>query len=822
MATVTMRRWGLMLLTAAMVCSMFATIGVRKTEAAALGYYHTSGNRIVDEAGNPAIFNGLNWFGFETANYSPHGLWSYSLDSFMDQIKSKGYNLIRLPYSTQMFDAGVMPVSISPNTNPDLVGLTPLQVMDRVVQEAGERGIQIILDRHRPDSGGQSELWYTAQYSEARWINDWVMLAQHYANNPTVIGADLHNEPHGTASWGTGNLATDWRLAAERAGNAILAANPNWLILVEGVSSNVQGDSSNYWWGGNLRGVQNYPVRLNVANRVVYSPHDYGPGVASQTWFSDPSFPNNMPALWDSYWGYISKNNIAPILMGEFGGRGVDLTTTEGIWQNKLVDYIKQNDLYWTYWCLNPNSGDTGGLLLDDWQTWNAPKQSMLDRIMKPLTVVSVPAAPASLSAAAGNAQATLTWAASTGAASYNLKRASVSGGPYTTVATGVTGTTYTNTGLTNGSTYYYVVTAVNGSGESANSPQASAAPVAPTTVPSAPTGLTATAGNAQVSLSWTASTGAASYNVKRATTSGGTYTTVATGVTGTSYTNSSLTNGTTYYYVVSAVNSAGESANSMQASATPAASVTAPAAPTGLTASAGNAQVTLTWTASSGAASYNVKRAAVSGGAFTTIATGATGTTYTDTGLTNGTTYNYVVSAVNSAGESANSSAASATPAGSTTTPSSLVVQYKLSNANANDNQIYASFNIKNTGTTAVSLSGLKLRYYLTKDTTSASLSYWVDYAQVGASAVSGVFGSVSPAKTTADTYLELSFSAAAGSIAPGGQSGDIQIRIAKSDWTNLNESNDYSFDGTKSAFVDWNKVTLYQSGSLVWGIEP
>ena len=249
---------------------------------------------------------------------------------------------------------------------------------------------------------------------------------------------------------------------------------------------------------------------------------------------------------------------------------------------------------------------------------------------------------------------------------------------------------------------------------------------------------------------------------------------------------------------------------------------VTVPSAPTGLTAAAGNAQVVLSWTAASGATSYNVKRATTSGGAYTTVATGVTGTTYTNTGLTNGTTYYYVVSSVNSAGESANSSQASATPTGSTTTPSSLVVQYKLSNSNANDNQIYATFNIKNTGSTAVNLNNLKLRYYLTKDTTSASLNYWVDYAQVGTSAVTGMFGTINPAKTTADTYLELSFGSAAGSIAAGGQTGEIQVRIAKSDWSNFSESSDYSFDGTKSSFADWNKVTLYNSGSLVWGIEP
>ncbi|GMK37673.1 hypothetical protein PCCS19_07270 [Paenibacillus sp. CCS19] len=438
-----------------------------------------------------------------------------------------------------------------------------------------------------------------------------------------------------------------------------------------------------------------------------------------------------------------------------------------------------------------------------------------------PVAAVTAPAAPTGVTATAGNAQAVLTWAASTGATSYNVKRATTSGGPYTTIATGVAGTTYTNTSLTNGTTYYYVVSAVNSAGESANSTQVSATPTAPVTAPAAPTDVMAAAGNGQATLTWTASTGATSYNVKRATTSGGPYTTVATGVTGTTYTNTGLTNGTTYYYVVSAVNSAGESANSTQVSATPVAPVTIPAAPTTLTATAGNAQVALNWSASTGATSYNVKRSATSGGAFTTVATGVAGTTFTDTGLTNGTTYYYVVTAVNSAGESGNSPVASATPVGSTTT-SSLVVQYKLSNSNANDNQIYATFNIKNTGTTAVSLSGLKLRYYITKDTTSASLNYWVDYAQVGSSNISGAFASISPAKTTADTYLELSFSSAAGSIAPGGQSGEIQVRIAKSDWSNFSESNDYSFDGTKSSFADWNKVTLYNSGSLAWGIEP
>jgi len=185
------------------------------------------------------------------------------------------------------------------------------------------------------------------------------------------------------------------------------------------------------------------------------------------------------------------------------------------------------------------------------------------------------PAAPTGLSATAGNAQASLSWNPSTGATSYNVLRSTTNGGPYTTIATSLTTTNYTDTGLTNGTTYYYVVQAANSGGTSPNSNQASATPTCP--VAAAPTGLTATAGNAQVSLGWTASSGASSYNVKRSTTSGGPYTTIAPGVTTTSYTDMGLTNGTTYFYVVSAVNSCGEGGNSSQVSATPTAPVSWP-----------------------------------------------------------------------------------------------------------------------------------------------------------------------------------------------------------------------------------------------------
>jgi fibronectin type 3 domain-containing protein len=279
-----------------------------------------------------------------------------------------------------------------------------------------------------------------------------------------------------------------------------------------------------------------------------------------------------------------------------------------------------------------------------------------------PVAPAAPPAAPTGLQATAGNAQIGLIWTASAGATSYHVKRSITSGGPYTQISA-PTAASFTDTGLTNGTNYFYVVSALNATGESANSAQASATPVAPATPPATPSGLQATAGNAQVSLNWTASTGATSYHVKRATTSGGPYTQISA-PTAASFTDAGLTNGTTYFYVVSALNATGESANSAQASATPVAPATPPAAPSGLQATAGNAQVSLNWTASAGATSYHVKRSTTNGGPYTQVAAPTT-TSDTDTGLTNGTTYYYVVSALNGAGESANSSQASATPAG-------------------------------------------------------------------------------------------------------------------------------------------------------------
>lgn len=170
-----------------------------------------------------------------------------------------------------------------------------------------------------------------------------------------------------------------------------------------------------------------------------------------------------------------------------------------------------------------------------------------------------------SITVAAGDTQSVISWSAITNATSYILKRSTTAGGPYTIVASGLTGNSYTDTGLTNGTTYYYVLVAASSLAESGSATETSVMPVPP--APSAPTGLAGIGWNGAADLSWTASSTATSYTVKRSTTSGGSYSTVASGVTTTTYSDTTVTDGTTYYYVVSASNLGGESANSSEIS---------------------------------------------------------------------------------------------------------------------------------------------------------------------------------------------------------------------------------------------------------------
>ena len=203
---------------------------------------------------------------------------------------------------------------------------------------------------------------------------------------------------------------------------------------------------------------------------------------------------------------------------------------------------------------------------MDDFRLYNGALSAVQITALAAAYPVQPPAPTNVVATAISANQINLTWSPAAGATNYYVKRSTINGGPYTTVSAPLTVTNFSDTGLVGGTTYYYVIAAANDGGTT-NSAQVSATTL---TAPPAPASLTATAGlSGVINLSWPASAGATSYNVKRANFSGGPYTVIATGVTSTGYTNTGLFGAVTYYYVVSAVNANGEGANSSEASAT-------------------------------------------------------------------------------------------------------------------------------------------------------------------------------------------------------------------------------------------------------------
>ena len=263
--------------------------------------------------------------------------------------------------------------------------------------------------------------------------------------------------------------------------------------------------------------------------------------------------------------------------------------------------------------------------------------------------VSCAPEAPVNLSAGLVSGQVLLSWTGSPGASSYAVYDGSAAGAEGASPIASSANTSTVISGLAPGKSYYFVVKAVNGSGSSAASNEAS---VTLPALPAAPTALTATAGNAQVTLSWKASSGASSYDVYQGSSAGGEKSVpVDTGISGTSAIITGLSNGSSYYFVVTAVNDAGQSPKSNEAKAALAA---APATPASLSASTGGSSgsIVLSWSASSGAASYSVYQGTSSDGeAKSAVKSGITITSVTISGLVSGQTYYFQVTASGASG---------------------------------------------------------------------------------------------------------------------------------------------------------------------------
>jgi endoglucanase len=365
-------------------------------------YLHVSGNKVLDSNGKQVRLTGIAWFGFETPNECYHGIWSQKMEFILDTAADNGFNLLRVPLSVQLVNEwrkGSYPETSAVNAfyNPNLEGLNTIEILDASIAYCKKIGLKVMLDMHRTVFSNQTGLWYGSSYTPEDFEACWKWLAEHYKNDDTVIAMDLFNEPYGKptasegAKWDGSTDKTNWKYEAEKVGKAILDINPKLLIVVEGVETYpkegytyANKDEHNYyytWWGGNLRGVADFPVNLgSYQSQLIYSPHDYGPSVWLQSWFQgDFNKDTLLRDVWNSNWFYIHENNTAPILIGEWGGKMDDGINEK--WMTALTELIEDKEINHTFWCLNSNSADTGGIFMgNDFNDVDTEKLALIQR----------------------------------------------------------------------------------------------------------------------------------------------------------------------------------------------------------------------------------------------------------------------------------------------------------------------------------------------------------------------------------------------------------------------------------------------------------
>lgn len=365
------------------------------------------GNKIVDKNGKEVWLTGCNWFGYNTGTNTFDGLWACDLNTSIASIADHGFNLLRVPISSELiknWSNGNYPTAnFNQATNSYLVGMNSLEIFDYVVGQCRANGLKIMIDIHcaKTDAMGHMKaLWTDGDISEKDYLDTLAWMAKRYKNDDTIIAFDLENEPHGKpnesprAKWDNSKDSDNWKYIAEKAANSVLKQNPNVLVMVEGIeiypidtkkngnfSSTNSADYYFNWWGGNLRGVKDNPIDLGKhQNKLVYSPHDYGPAVYQQPWFKSGYNYNSLyKDCWHDNWFYIQEDGIAPLLIGEWGGFMTEPNLT---WMTHLRKFIKTNKINHTFWCFNANSGDTGGLVKDDFVTWDTEKYNFVKEVL--------------------------------------------------------------------------------------------------------------------------------------------------------------------------------------------------------------------------------------------------------------------------------------------------------------------------------------------------------------------------------------------------------------------------------------------------------
>ena len=390
-----------------------AAPGIAPAAGVGAGYWHTSGNQILDSSGNPVRIAGINWYGFETPDEIAHGLWVQDYHTIINDIAKLGYNTIRIPFSNQMVETPIVPQNLGFNNNTRPHQHRP-QGPERAAGPAEDRhlppaqaGLKVILDDHRSEAGESAEqngLWYTSTYTSQNWVNDWVDAGQDVRGQPD---RDRVRPAQRAAHPGRGHLRPGRHLGHRRRRHRRPAGlragrqrdprgGPERADLLRGHQREPDASrpaaSTPPGGAATCQGVAQFPVTLSSAGHVVYSAHDYGPNLFQQTWFNSSTTPASLDAVWNN-WGYIYTQDIAPVWVGEFGtdntasdvssppprarrasgSRAWCPTCTRNPWMG------------WTYWALN---GEDSYDLLDsnyDPTPVSALKQSLLAGIQFPL-----------------------------------------------------------------------------------------------------------------------------------------------------------------------------------------------------------------------------------------------------------------------------------------------------------------------------------------------------------------------------------------------------------------------------------------------------
>jgi endoglucanase len=353
----------------------FATLPTRCQRATIVPPLHTEGHQIVDAAGHAVRLTSVNWYGFDQKEYVAGGLDHAPLDAVIQQIQQIGVNSVRLPWANETLEHNPPVPDYAVAANPQFKGKHAMAVMDAVITALARAHILIILDNHmsRADwccsETDDNGLWYNREYPETKWLADWRALAHRYRKQPWVIGADLRNELRSSAAWGGSDPKLDWHAAAERGGKAVLAANPQLLIMVESPE-----------YSTNFTGFDKLPVTLPVANRLVYSPHAYYVEGQNLSSFDDLTRAYEARATF-----LLHSEPKTPIWVGEFGACQTLDCGANSEWLKLFVRLLKENPLIsWSYWPLNGtqstgvgrryDSVESYGLLSTDYQHIAAPK----------------------------------------------------------------------------------------------------------------------------------------------------------------------------------------------------------------------------------------------------------------------------------------------------------------------------------------------------------------------------------------------------------------------------------------------------------------